>query len=306
MDKRVLTALLCALLAAAAAVVLFLTLGGGQDPAPGSDAAGNAAPPALAALTAAVSVSASGKTTVEPVTGEAFFPDEQNWVYHFSYAYPQLQGEDYTAALINDTYRMTLDEMLQVVLPMFANAPDMRFDGKNEVIHDYQVMCNNDRLLSILQYRTQTMGEEGVNYLLEPLTFDMSGDYAGESLTLRGVVLAQAGVAALDDVTSEDYPELAAMINGSSTGLSNALMPVLYEKFTALQREGALPAALTYEDFEEEFVPSRDFFANDQGEIVFFFPPSLMASPSYELITFAFTPEQLSALLEEMPPEAED
>ncbi len=242
---------------------------------------------------------ALGELTVESLAGEAYFPTEKNWVYHFTYAYPQVAGEDYTAALINDTYQMALDEMLQLVLPMFANAPDMRFDGKNEVKHDFEVMCNDGRLLSILQYRSQTMGEDGVRYTLEPLTFDVSGIYAGETLTLRGVVLVQAGVdpAALDDVTAADDPELAAIIDGSSSRLSEALLPVLYAEFTALQAEGVARADWTYDDYEAEFVPSRDFYADDQGKIVFFFPPALMASPSFDVPVFAFTPVQLNAIL---------
>ena len=87
--------------------------------------------------------SALADLTVERNEGERYFPDENNWVYHFTYAYPKILGDDYTAALINDTYQMALDEMTNLVLPMFANTPDMRFDGKNEVWHDFAVTCNN-------------------------------------------------------------------------------------------------------------------------------------------------------------------
>ena len=251
---------------------------------------------------------ALGEMTVESLTGEAYFPSEKKWVYHFTYAYPQVAGDDYTAALINDTYRMALDEMIQLVLPMFANAPDMRFDGKNEVKHDFEVKCNDGRLLSILQFRSQTMGEDGVRYTLEPLTFDVSGIYAGETLTLRGVVLVQAGVdpAALEDVTSDDWPELAAIIDGSSSRLSEALLPVLYAEFTALQAEGVARADWAYEDYEAEFVPSRDFYADDEGGIVFFFPPAMLTSPSFDAPSFAFTPARLNAILQEAALENDD
>ena len=251
---------------------------------------------------------AVGELTVESMAGEAYFPGEKNWVYHFVYAYPQVAGEDYTAALINDTYQMALDEMLQLVLPMFANAPDMRFDGKNEVKHDYQVLCNDGKLLSILQYRSQTMGKEGVRYTLEPLTFDVSGVYAGETLTLRGVALALAGVdmAGLDEVTAESYPDIAALIDGSSARMAEALLPVLYEEFVSLQREGAARADWRYEDYEAEFVPTRDFYANGQGEIVFFFPPAMLAIPSFDVPEFAFTPDRLNALVAALPAVDED
>ena len=242
--------------------------------------------------------------TVTRLEGEAYFPDEKNWVYHFSYAYPYVAGDDYTAAKINDTYQMGLDEMLHLVLPMFANAPDMRFDGHNEVAHDFSVLCNDGRLLSILQYRSQSMGQEGVKYVLDPLTIDVSGFYAGDALTLRGAALVQAGVdpAELEDVLPQDYPEIAALVDGSSSLLSEALLPVLYEEFAALQREGVVGGAWTEEDFEVEFSPARDFYANGQGEIVFFFPPMLLETPSFDVPSFAFTPAQLDALLRDMDP----
>ena len=40
--------------------------------------------------------------TVERTEGERLFPDEKAWVYHFTYAYPHIVGEDYTCALINE------------------------------------------------------------------------------------------------------------------------------------------------------------------------------------------------------------
>ena len=205
----------------------------------------------LAALCALLLLAAPalGELTVQPLAGEAYFPGEKNWVYHFTYAYPQVVGDDYTAALINDTYQMALDEMIQLVLPMFANAPDMRFDGKNEVKHDYEIMCNDGRLLSILQFRSQTMGADGVRYTLEPLTFDVSGIYAGETLTLRGVVLVQAGVdpAALEDavnvweyLTKDMFAADHVLVGGDSAGGNLALC--LTQKLAA---EGkALPRQL--------------------------------------------------------------
>ena len=237
--------------------------------------------------------------TVERTEGERFFPDEKAWVYHFTYAYPHIVGEDYTCALINDTYQMAFDELTQLVLPMFANAEDMRFDGRNEVTHDYSVMCNNGRVLSVLERRSQTMGEEGIRYTLEALTFDVGGMYAGETLTLRGVALIQAGVDAsgLEDVNAQDYPALGNLISGSSGEMGAALIPVLYQEFAHLQEEGVMDPEKTYDDFVMEFSPTRDFYTDENGDLVFFFPPALMAAPSFDAPAFSFSPERLNELL---------
>ena len=246
-----------------------------------------------------LAVPALAEVTVDRMEGEAFFPNEKNWVYHFIYAYPRLTGDDYTTALINDTYEMALDEMVQLVLPMFANSPDMRYDGKNEISHNFSVTCNDGKLLSILQTKAQTRGGEGPILTLEPLTFDVSGMYAGESLTLRGVTLILGGAdpEKLEELAPEDVPALAHIIDGSSTEMAEALMPRLYAEFQSLQADGIIQGQWTYEDFEDECSPANNFYADENGNLVFFFPPMMLKSPSFDVPLFSFTPEELDGIL---------
>lgn len=207
--------------------------------------------------------------------GEAFFPSEKDWVYHFTYAYPHVAGDSYAALMVNDTYQMALDEMVQLVLPMFANEPAMRYDGKNEVIHDFEVKCNNGRFLSILQKKSQTRGDEGTFLSLESLTFDMSGEYQGESLTLRGVV----------------------MVGESTDQIAAALMPHIYEEFVKLQEKGICKQGANRETFEIEFSPAIHFYADENGNAVFYLPPSLMETPSFQTHVFVYSPEEIEKLL---------
>ena len=250
---------------------------------------------------------AFAELTVERNEGEMYFPNESNWVYHFTYAYPRIAGDDYTAALINDTYQMALDEMTKLVLPMFANAPDMRFDGKNEVKHDFTVACNNGKLLSIVQFRSQTMGEETV-YSLEPLSFDVAGMYAGETLTLRGVILIQAGVdpEMLEDVRPEDYPEFARIIQGSSSSIAEALTPKLYDMFLAHPNLFGEETP-SFEDFEIEFSPARDFAAYKEGDAIAFYYPPMLAPEMYRDNTMILlSPVEIEAILADAPEAAEE
>ncbi len=207
--------------------------------------------------------------------GEAFFPSEKDWVYHFTYAYPHVAGDSYAALMVNDTYQMALDEMVQLVLPMFANEPAMCYDGKNEVIHDFEVKCNNGRFLSILQKKSQTRGDEGTFLSLESLTFDMSGEYQGESLTLRGVV----------------------MVGESTDQIAAALMPHIYEEFVKLQEKGICKQGANRETFEIEFSPAIHFYADENGNAVFYLPPSLMETPSFQTHVFVYSPEEIEKLL---------
>lgn len=207
--------------------------------------------------------------------GEEWFPAAEDWTYHFTYAYPHLDapGDDLAAAMVNDTYQMVLEEMLYVVLPMFANAAE---PGTRIVVnHDFTVTCDNGRLLSVLQRRSQQETDGQATLTLESQVFDMAGEYLGEALTLRGVV----------------------MVGESSVQLSAAVLPVLYGEFERLQAEGVCRADVTREEFEAEFSPTLHFYADEQGRAVFFFPPVLLTKPSFDVPVFPFTPEELEALL---------
>ena len=210
---------------------------------------------------------------LERMEGEAYFPAEEGWTYHFTYAYPHLTGDDLCSAMVNDTYEMVLDEMLYTSLPMFAQSA--REGERVEVCHDFFVTCNNGRFLSIVQTRRQTMEDGSEMLVMEPLTFDTAGEYLGETLTLRGLV----------------------MVGDSSVQLSQALMPVLYAQFQALQRSGVALEGVTQADFETEFSPMTHFYADEDGSAVFFFPPMLLTEPGFDVPVFRFTPAELEALL---------
>lgn len=283
-----------ALLVAAAVLGLYLcgVFTGRKDG--GTDAALPAAAEGPAATR-----TPDGAIPVSRSEGEMYFPEEKNWVYHFVYAYPALRGDSLTVAKINDTYRDILDEMVQLVQPMFANAEAMRFDGHNEVKHDFTVTCNSDRLLSVVQTRSQTQGEEKTVLNLDALTFNTAGDLAGNVTTLRGVTLLLAGVdpAVLDDVPTADYPQLARIIDSSSDEMADALLTRLYPEFQALQNEGVIGSEWTWEDYETEFSPAQNFYVTGEGKIVFFFPPMMMTSPSFDPPSFSFTPAELEEML---------
>jgi len=277
-------------LAAALLVLLTLRLAGGKKETPGADATAKPEESAVAD---------AGHFVVKRTAGEAYYPDEKNWVYHFTYAYPQVEGGDYTAALVNDTYKMALGEVKDIVMPMFANSPDMRYDGHNEVNHDFSVTCNTDRLLSILMRQSQTRGKEGTALSLEAQTFNVWGDSAGDTMTLRGTVLLLAGADpdGLEEITAADLPDYPKILAGSSDRMEERLLPLLYEEFRALQSAGTARQDVEYSRYEAEFSPARDFYALPDGRIAFFFPPSLLTEPSFDVPVFTYTAAEIEALL---------
>lgn len=214
--------------------------------------------------------------TVERMEGERFFPAGENWVYHFTYAYPYVHGEELANIKIRETYQMMLDEWLELTLPMFANSPAEYYDGKNEVVHDFKVTCNNEKYLSILQSRSQTMGDQGTKMTLEALTFDKCGEYLGENLTLRGVV----------------------MVGESSEQIADAVMPLIWAEFEKLQQQGICRQDMDKKAFYNLYVPDYNFYTDENGNAVFFLMPEMLAVPSFDVPVFTFSPAELATLLE--------
>ena len=114
----------------------------------------------LTALFLALLLCAAGaraETALERNEGEAYFPDEKSWTYHFTYAYPHLTGEDYASLLIDETYAMALDEMLPGGADAFLRAYAARFAfqlvSRNEFeafLNDYAGMDCSPLLLDYL------------------------------------------------------------------------------------------------------------------------------------------------------------
>jgi len=111
---------------------------------------------------------------------------------------------------------------------------------------------------------------------MESQVFDVAGEYIGESLTLRGLV----------------------MVGESSSQISEAVAPKLYEEFKKLQDAGVCRKDVGEDDFLWEFSPMQHFYADEEGNAVFYFPPMLLEEPSFNVPTFTYTPRELEALLD--------
>ncbi len=221
---------------------------------------------------------------VERLAGEEWYPSREEWTYHYIYSYPQLAAPegDAVALLVNDTLRTVLDEMRLLALPMFASSPEMTAEGPVTVREEGRVTCNNGHFFSILTVKSEER-PAGTTWSLESDTFDVGGDYPGETLTLRGVV----------------------MVGDSSDQLAAAVMPVLYASFRKLQAEGICLPDVTEADFYDAVIPTLDFYADGDGNAVFYLQPGLMCEPGPDVPVFTFTPAELEALAAALPEDAE-
>lgn len=223
---------------------------------------------------------ACAEKIITPAENTEYYPDADEWTYCYRYRVPVLETgmTDLGAMMINETLQMALDEMRELVLPMFASSGDMTQYGPVTICQDYVITCNNDRFFSLLITREE-QDDRGSFYTIESEVFDVGGEYLGETLTLRGVV----------------------MVGESSDQLGRAVLPVLYERFVQLQKDGICDPSVTEKSFYQLCSPTLDYYADEEGNAVFFLQPSLMREPSLEVPTFTFTPDELAELCENVP-----
>lgn len=211
----------------------------------------------------------------EWVEGEEYFPRELPWTYHYTYRYPMLLGEGMLQEAINDYFRNALNEMTMLVIPMFAADPIMIGEGSNEISQNYEVTCNNGTFFSVLMTQAQTVeGRERIS--LESAVFDASGEYLGETLTLRGLV----------------------RVGPSSQALSEAVLQDVWEDIDLQMRDksSGWKSSLTSDILKAEFYPEVQFYADDLGNAVFYLQPGRLRQDD-RVVTYTYTPQMLEELL---------
>lgn len=222
-----------------------------------------------------LSLTASAALQLDWQEGEAFFPEGEAWRYRYSYRYPKAGGDSFAAQAVNDYFEGQLYEQLNLVIPMFANDETMTAGGKQEIEHHYEVYQNDDRLFSILLRHRQTI--EGAPPLsLHSAVFATSGEYLGETLTLRGV----------------------CGVGESSTQLAGLVMKDVFRQIEQriAQGEAGWKPGLTEAMLQEAFYPESHFYAEPEDLIVFYLQPGEFRTDD-QVELFRYTYQELETLL---------
>ena len=220
-------------------------------------------------------LSASAALDVTWTQGEEWFPGRDAWVYYYTYTVPEVKGSGALSEELNHYFDTAIGEMVNLVLPMFT--VDMPGDGRNEISDLYEITCNNDEFFSFL-LRRSTLSEGKEVLSLQSAVFAVSGQYTGESLTLRG---------------------LAREIGESSSQIAGFVIKDIWQKIEERMKAGdwAVRKEMSFDLLSAEFFPETHFFADEQGNIVFYLQPGLLGLGE-EMAVFTYTPEELENLLE--------
>lgn len=218
----------------------------------------------------------SAEATYTWAEGEITYPEGEDWIYRYTYRYPVLSGDAPAAHAVNAWFDVAFSEMNDLILPMFASEADMAGGGANEIDHLYAVTCNSDDFFSILLTQTQDMGERPMMSLTGQV-FAMSGEYTGETLTLRGLL----------------------RVGDSSQQIAEAIVRDVWTKVKDLP--GALERWEDPDHFMDDFDPETQFYADEKENAVFFLQPGVL--DEMEPMTFAYSAQAAEALLKEQEKE---
>lgn len=206
--------------------------------------------------------------------GAQDFPDEKSPSYRYSYLFPVIPVTDAASESIAHYYTVAKEEMLSLTLPMFSKDPDMVKSGPKTLDQRYEITCNNDQIFSTRMVQTES-GIQGKVVSVQSQVFAVSGEYAGDTLTLRGLT----------------------RVGKSSEQLGQAVLKDIYRQIDERRQKGESGwLDFDSERFALDFYPETQFYADENGNAVFYLQPSLHRK-DHEIMTFTYTPAQLSALI---------
>lgn len=227
------------------------------------------------ALCLALGLSAGAELSLDWQEGEAFFPEGEGWRYRYSYRYPKAAGDSFAAQAVNDYFEAQLYEQLHLVIPMFAHDDTMTADGRQEISDSYEVTRNDGLLFSILLSHRQTMSG-APPYSLHSAVFAASGEYLGETLTLRGV----------------------CGVGESSTQLAGLVMQDVWRQISGRIEAGeeGWKQGLSEEQLQAGFYPESQFYAEPGDIVVFYLQPGEFREDGQPEF-FRYSYQDLEALL---------
>jgi len=216
-------------------------------------------------------------TLAEDLTGELTAEDTD---YHFSIRLPQVAGDDDLAQTINNIYQMELSEQLEFKAPIKAEVFAM--DGATGFTEiGYRVSCNSEDFLSVIVTTREVAN--GMELLVQTAhVFPRSGPKAGLVISLPYLLGLLEGTGESDTWLEERQTEKA----------NACVRRLIWERIEADSQR-------TYYDgldetvLAESFYPEEDFYMDEDGALVFFVQPGLIADPEVGVLEWRFTMDEL-------------
>lgn len=197
----------------------------------------------------------------DPLSGTIVRPegaDASQAVFKVQYTFPQFYPDSATANLINAYFqRLDADGLFDV------------WDGSYEI--NFEMMHNSARYLSIMLTRyTASNAQESAC----AVTFALDGIYAGKNILLNEML----GIDQLSQAEAIVYELVWQIIQRE-----------------LIQGTGDYLEGITKHSLYESFAPEKDFYLDDDGNIVFFIQPGFISAEIAGILRFPFSPAELLA-----------
>ncbi len=196
--------------------------------------------------------------------------------YSYSCKFPCIHEDNPVYENINQYYVLAVREMTDLLLPMYSKDPDMGRMPDNYIKQTYEVTCNNGRFFSTKMLQEQKLNDE-IKHTISSQVFDVSGEYAGETLTLRG---------------------LLEEIGDSSEQIAALVLKDIWHKIERDMKnaDSHWENDLSFEKLELDFFPQEHFYADEENRVVFYLQPNIFRTDA-EIITFSYSKQDIQKLI---------
>ena len=237
---------------------------------------------------------AQGLTFGEPITGTRPYPEGASLEeagYVLSYAYPQVEAQSEADEGINRYYQSVAQDMEASRFGALAQeSEEMRTEGMPPAYTqiDYQITHNDERYVSVLFTTRQFVGN-GEGELLSADTFARDGVYAGQAIGLSQVLGLEEGATA------------ETALNDQLTTAESLAYRLVWEIVQSQMQnvDGDYLDGLSAESVQGAFSPETDFYLDEDGNIVFFIQPGILAGEVAGALRFPFAPAELLSAVRE-------
>lgn len=221
----------------------------------------------------------------DDLTGVLCYPwdaSEAAASYVYRYAYPQINGNDEVAELINNTYAYEVAYAEEFTVPMngeMLSGGDMQYQTNQS----YTITCNNDGFFCVL-LTTESMEGAAMSTTIAAHTFARTGAKAGKVISLPYLL------GALD--AAEEDTWLQERQTAKCDACVRSLIWDIIEEQQA-SGDGIYYTDLTRDLFDLWFWPEEDFYVKEDGSLVFYIQEAAIAPQSEGVLEFCFTPEEI-------------
>ena len=221
---------------------------------------------------------------LDDLQGTVYWPEGGTPCYTYTYAYPQVAGDDMCAQTINAFYQYEEANTLLFTVPIRGEGiQDPTLPAATQV--SYRITANTDELFCVLVITDSVIdGERQVSVSAQ--TFGRSTEKPGNVLTLPFLL----------DIVQDD--EDSDWLKDRQTGQANEVVrSLVWEEIRAMDN---VPDFWDEEMLQYDFFPEEDFYYDGENDcLVFFFQPYMNAEGADPASFWQF-PIPIDDILDEM------